>query len=728
MVKKVFGISLLAMMGVALLVNVNNRVNHEVAKADETTVGTLANHNYFTGAIGPFGANTVTPDQHENEITYTRLNNVGGADCWWVLVEGGAKEEGEYAFSAMMRASANYNGQIAGFGFWANAPINARIFETSVSSQLVAGEWRKVTATFTFTSEQINAIDSIHFWYQETDGYIDFYDMKLCKVEGVDGILGENIFKDNGFENVDLSAGSRNGWNDRHSGVLGCPDSQVTWMKEGSGDNENQFLRLSYNGAEGEQAFSGFFSFLNNWNGAWPAGIEAGEYLVEMDVRTNNLFASNNVGFAFYSSAGARIERDLTSKVTSAPVGQWTHISYRYPNVGVELTAAYAAGVDSFQFWANSLSTVGWQLDIDNISIKKVSHPAQIYSGSFGIELQQQEWGGYWDDANANLAVYIYKDTNNGWSELIPTTAGTHNYIINYNLGFSPVGATMIVMRYAPSIKTPTWDAGAKQWAKVENIAFGELLYVFGNNEVSSINYYVGAESDSWSCSWGFTLHNVKRENGEWQVFGDIELVANDEFKMVTIIAGGAASYSNSYFAHASLASVFSVPTDNIVCAEANTYRMYYPCESKLYITTLDLAAADEYAEAFLAATAVCDATGETNKITAQIWGDQKAAFLALRSDTARGYLTNAVANDGVGATYLEQFGARYNYIVGKYGTAMFEDFAGRGAAGTLTFEELNVVEENDSSFFIIIVVCSAMVISTASILVIYKRKTRRIK
>ena len=366
MLKKVFGITVLAFMGIAAVAGNYDKAPIQAKAEPINTVDVFGTKNYFSGSAGDWGGN-LEKEKVEDEITFNRLNNASGHDNCWIGIEK-SLHAGNYIFTAKMRASAGFTNENIGFGFWDGS--FGRVNDTVLTSQLAADEWRTVEARFEFDEAHAVEIDSIHMWCLIGDGYVDFYDMQFRQL--FVGNLGENLIKDVGFENVDLSGGDRTGWNDRHSGAIGAKAGQLLWTSEGTGDDRNQFLRLRYQ-EEGDAAFADFCSFFNDYNNGWPAGIPAGEYFVEMDVRTNELFDTNNVGFAFYSSAGARIERDLTPQVKAATVGEWTHITYRYPDVGVELTQAYADGVDTIQFWANTKSIVGWNLDIDNVSVRKVT-------------------------------------------------------------------------------------------------------------------------------------------------------------------------------------------------------------------------------------------------------------------------------------------------------------------------------------------------------------------
>ncbi|MCQ2802540.1 MAG: hypothetical protein MJ225_02580 [Bacilli bacterium] len=387
MKKKLLSLAFVGIAGAAMGIGLTAQPVMNVALgAHAESVDIYGEHNYFSGVKGVWGTNAIT-----DEDGYMRMTSVAGGDNGYFLFDSTEKTGGTYMFSATMRLDADYKGDNIGLGFW-NTAQGARIKENVFVGQLVKGQWAEVKIKIDFTDPEIGPVDGIHMWILNggQDTYLDIKDMKFRTCSA--GILGDNIFKDVGFENIDLSKGDFSGWSNQHSGKIGCRDSQVLWTHEGTkGQSDyNQFLRLNYSEA-GDVAFADFCSFLNDFNGSWPAGIPAGEYLVELDVRRNDAFGTtDNVGFAFYSPMG-RIERDLTAQVNAAPVGEWTTVSFRYPNEGIELTQAYADSVDSFQFWANTNGRIGATLDIDNVELRKISAPVDnrpvfecdLYSFSF---------------------------------------------------------------------------------------------------------------------------------------------------------------------------------------------------------------------------------------------------------------------------------------------------------------------------------------------------------
>ena len=97
-----------------------------------------------------------------------------------------------------------------------------------------------------------------------------------------------------------------------------------------------------------------------------------------------------------------------------------------------------------------------------------------------------------------------------------------------------------------------------------------------------------------------------------------------------------------------------------------------------VHFTSPDHAAADEYAQEFLNATSVCDATGATNKITTKIWSDLNDGWDLLSAESKAFYDGVAAKTEDEGGNYIEQCVARYDYIVNKYGSSTYANFMNR--------------------------------------------------
>ncbi|HOA11518.1 MAG TPA: hypothetical protein PKO14_03810 [Bacilli bacterium] len=83
------------------------------------------------------------------------------------------------------------------------------------------------------------------------------------------------------------------------------------------------------------------------------------------------------------------------------------------------------------------------------------------------------------------------------------------------------------------------------------------------------------------------------------------------------------------------------------------------------------------YASKILEKTATCDATGAANNLNAPEWNETLAnQYNDSLDPTTKAYLKTAVADSN--GDLLAQAMARYDYIVKKYGTAMFSNFLDR--------------------------------------------------
>lgn len=357
------------------------------------------------------------------------------------------------------------------------------------------------------------------------------------------------------------------------------------------------------------------------------------------------------------------------------------------------------------------------------------------FKGSIAVELQLIGSDFYWDKDSPKLIAKVYNTEDagkmvNGWTEFVQMTEGTHRYILPYNFNVDPTGehTKIDIYRVNPAVSNVNDVDGENIYNKVLNVSgFGDAIYVYndsGNSAASSVAKWIGAKSQEWLRSWDVELHNVKFLAGEFQWYGDIALTATDEFKWVS-----GNDWSGAYHAHSSLSEIIvGDQTNNIGCSAADTYRMYTPSESKLYVTTVDLAEADEYALGFLSATSVCDPTGVVNNITSVIWSAQKTAFEALPSNTCRNYLKNADAKDAEhGGSYTEQAAARYVYIVEKYGSEAYEDFWGRYGGAVIppktnSFDSSIAVQGN-SYFVIAVIVVTIAAIAAGSVIILHRRK-----
>ena len=115
------------------------------------------------------------------------------------------------------------------------------------------------------------------------------------------------------------------------------------------------------------------------------------------------------------------------------------------------------------------------------------------------------------------------------------------------------------------------------------------------------------------------------------------------------------------------------------------------------------------FAEAFnTALEAVCDADGNTVAADlASAWNSQATAFAALDATLEQPILTGATAKTTSSATAVELCAAKYDYILGKYGTSTLSNFMSRTVAASSSNGGLRAVVAGNSNALIIVVIAA---------------------
>lgn len=362
---------------------------------------------------------------------------------------------------------------------------------------------------------------------------------------------------------------------------------------------------------------------------------------------------------------------------------------------------------------------------------------AEHYTFQIGVEFQKVGEGekDYWDKDNAKFAIHIYNNEDAGkmgddWSEMFEATEGVHQYIVsfttsNYFDPFEGANTKIEINRYSPEA-TKVDDA---TWNHAGPISFGQLVYVNGWSSASAVRHRLHIKSHGWNLEYASALTKVKNENGVLKAYADIELSDADEFKYVVND-----TYTGRFACHSSLSEIMTGDySNNISCSTAGVYSFYgneIEIESikhaQIYITYPKFAAADEYAQGFLDATSVCDATGVSNNITSVIWNGQKTAWTALGSVSGAQELFAGVTGDEKG-NYMEKAVARYEYIIEKYGSVAYEDFMNRYGGAiippkTNSFDN-SIAMQGNSYFVIAVIVVTIAAISAGSVLILRRRK-----
>lgn len=140
------------------------------------------------------------------------------------------------------------------------------------------------------------------------------------------------------------------------------------------------------------------------------------------------------------------------------------------------------------------------------------------------------------------------------------------------------------------------------------------------------------------------------------------------------------------YYSEVYQTMTYTIDTKEYTFGTYETYTTFgafmleqYPDNYKVQFETTDATSATPYSNAFLQYL-ICNASGTSapGYTNSQSWASLKRVYMNLDS-TAKNQLLNANSNPN--GTDVEKAMARYDYIVGKYGTASFEDFIGRNPA-----------------------------------------------
>ncbi len=117
---------------------------------------------------------------------------------------------------------------------------------------------------------------------------------------------------------------------------------------------------------------------------------------------------------------------------------------------------------------------------------------------------------------------------------------------------------------------------------------------------------------------------------------------------------------------------------------------------------------ARKFAEAFnTALEAVCDANGNTVAADlASAWSSQSTAYAALDS-VVKPILTDATAKTTSNATAVELCAAKYDYILGKYGTSTLSNFMNRTVAASSANGGLRALVNNNNNALIVVVIAA---------------------
>lgn len=348
---------------------------------------------------------------------------------------------------------------------------------------------------------------------------------------------------------------------------------------------------------------------------------------------------------------------------------------------------------------------------------------------------------GSWSDANAKLAVYLWKGSGSSkvetWTNLASLSDSSNLYVLDYTFDGTP--ENMIISRQNSSATSASWSTS---WNQSADLTFNEATYINLNgwDITGTSGWKLSADvRSSVISSFGTkttlsasSLELVSRDHGsdigtiDPQVSGYVTLAENEEFKMLA----GDGTWSAYYGTPSALAGYFSGgsktgvdPSDpNIVCNLAGTYEFFFNTETKrVWITRQDVVDADGWATYFNSNVG-CDPDGVS---LPSGWSNCATAYGNL-SDDAKDYIYGSTADEG--GDNLARALATYDYAVAHHST--LTKFIKNSSNVVRTSINLDRFEANiffgndDNGLMISIVVISIVSVSAlAGLLFIRKRK-----
>ena len=334
------------------------------------------------------------------------------------------------------------------------------------------------------------------------------------------------------------------------------------------------------------------------------------------------------------------------------------------------------------------------------------------WSGSIYVDLRDSGWAG----AAAHYAVMFMDKTTypteiDGWSSYVTGTKINERLVeIPYSLEFEPL--KMTIVRYNPAKTDWATQKWTNTWGQTPDIDVAEVVRIGDTTDGEGKNYaYAGyPKVVTWSPSSADIYLNSVKMNGDKNseyYSSTVSLAANQQFKIqVGPYASG--DYYGAFSTHSSLESTFDGDgTNNITCKAAGTYAFYFDSfKGSVYITKVEIAQADEWAEAFLGMSA----SSNNCAYTKTHWSEASTAYNGLSA--AAKALCVAEAHIGPhdeAGTYLAEAIQRYDYVIQLYGTTSYPDFIGRVSAGKISLSQpillLNINNRNTTPMIVIIVV-----------------------
>ena len=318
-----------------------------------------------------------------------------------------------------------------------------------------------------------------------------------------------------------------------------------------------------------------------------------------------------------------------------------------------------------------------------------------------------------WENEGDKFAFYYWDEGDNkGWSEFATSTSFDNIYVAQYSLGFVPAG--MKAVRISSNAAVPSWEVK-------HNEGKDELFEehgVIGITDWDGSSWSYAMASVKFSATHKVALDHLKRNSaGNSENFNlGFPLLANQEFD----IDFKSVTYSN-FEIHSSLTSNFDTTSvsGKVKVLVGGIYALYFNTDThSLYITTVALAEADEWAQTFL---------GENCSQTKSNWSSLDYSYDKLSDEVKTIFQDEEhVAHDAEVTGYVALAVQRYDFLVENF--KGYNDFMNRSSYQSIQpYESIGFMDvENSSMIVIVICVASISALAFTTLLVIKKRKSIR--
>ena len=502
-------------------------------------------------------------------------------------------------------------------------------------------------------------------------------------------------------------------------------------VSDGTWVSAVQFLRMNSTGST-QWNYSGTFDISDNYDTKANDGVNT-LYMTSTFATYDNWTTSNSgVSWEKYS------EDTVTYTVTKYKViNGGSAVSIGSETVAAGTTYAvpanrYEAGYAFDGWYTTAACTTKYTAKAINANtgIYAKYTTASSLSGTVYVDLRDSGWA----DAAANYAVKFYQrgfypSDVLAWSTYVMgTKTGERLVEIPYS-GVTIAPTHIEIMRYNSTNSKASWDANkdANLWSYTGALSITSvpsLVRIGKDGSSQDTGYFgfpkvIGGTGGAWADI--LYLDDVKlngSKNAEYYSTS-VTLAAGTQFKIqVGPYASG--DYYGTYTTHDSIKSNFSGGgSSNINVVTAGTYAFYFDSYvGSLYITKVEIAEADEWAQYFLSHVG-CDASGRDLPTG---WTACATEYAKL-SGPAKNIVYGATAKES--GTYVEQAVARYDVAVRNHSslTKFIVNSSDTPRSAAINVNPIAQAVANSGSMIAIIAISSVSIAAIGGYFLFKKKK-----